>query len=96
MQNPAMNLKIEMFGNLIEELNKWHTACDNEEGDEELQYCEQMFVDTLSAVRDMREMLLEDFNEYKVYCRTNQVPLDISYARVERQLKESTFSLVGV
>src|SRR5262245_10397927 len=70
MQNPSLTLKIEMFGNLVEELGYWHNACNNDDGsDDEFEYCEQMFLDTLAAVRDMREVLLEDFNEYRNDCK---------------------------
>lgn len=94
MQNPSLTLKIEMFGNLIEELNYWHYVCDYEEGENELVYAEQMFVDTLSSVREMREILLEELDEYRRNCEVDNVPVDISYYRIQKQLKESTFSLV--
>lgn len=95
MQNPELNLRIEMFGNLVLELGKWNDACNDEAGLTELEYCEQMFIDCLAAVRDMRETLLEDLNEYKINCRTTETPIDISYHRIHVQLKESTFSLTG-
>jgi hypothetical protein len=94
MQTPELTLKIEMFGNLIEELNYWHYICDHEEGDDELVYAEQMFIDALSSVREMREILLEDLNEYKMDCRANNTPIDISYHRIQKQLEESTFALI--
>lgn len=93
MQNPSLTLKIEMFGNLIEELNYWHYVCEHEEGEAQFEYAEQMFIDTLNSVREMREILLEDLNEYKQACRTDNIPVDISYHRIEKQLKESTFAL---
>jgi hypothetical protein len=100
MQTPEITLRIEMFGNLIEELNRWHYLCESDEIEMEInntthEYCEQMFIDTLSAVREMREMLLEELNEYRNDCKLNQIPIDLSYVRIEKQLKESTFSLVG-
>lgn len=94
MQNPRLTLRIEMFGNMIEELNHWHQACDDEDGDMEIEYCEQMFVDTLHAVKEMREWLLEDLNEYRRDCELDGIPVDLSYYRIEKQLKESTFSLI--
>lgn len=94
MQNPGTTLRIEMFGNLIEELNYWHYITEHEEGEYQLEYAEQMFIDTLAAVRDMREILLEELHEYKMDCRANNSPIDLSYHRIEKQLKESTFSLI--
>jgi hypothetical protein len=94
MQNPEMNLRIEMFGNLIEDLNYWHSCCDNEENEDELQYCEQMFIDTLASVKEMRQILLEDFEEYLNDCKLNEIPVDIGYWRVRKQLQESTFELI--
>jgi hypothetical protein len=92
MQKPELTLKIEMFGNLIEELNYWHYVCEHEQGDQEFEYAELMFEDSLAAVREMREVLLEELNEYKMDCRATGTPIDISYFRIEKQLKESTFS----
>ena len=93
MQRPELTLKIEMFGNMIEELNYWNYICSHEEGENEFEYAEQMFMDTLNAVKEMREILLEELNEYKQDCRNNSIPIDISYFRIEKQLKESTFSI---
>lgn len=94
MQRPELTLKIEMFGNLIEELNYWHYICEHEEGEHEFEYAEQMFVDSLHAVRELREILLEELNEYKMDCRTTGTPIDIGYHRIQKQLQESTFSLI--
>ena len=82
-----------MFGNLIEELNYWHYVCEHEEGEHEFEYAEQMFVDTLNSVREMREILLEELNDYRIDCEANQIPIDLGYFRIQKQLKESTFSL---
>lgn len=93
MQTPELTLKIEMFGNLIEELNYWHYVCEHEEGEHEFEYAEQMFQDSLNAVRDLRNILLEELDEYKNHCRANGVPIDISYHRIQKQLEESTFTI---
>lgn len=94
MQRPDLTLKIEMFGNLIEELNYWHYVCDHEESENAFEYAEQMFVDTLNSVKEMREILLEELDEYRRDCEIDNIPVDLSYYRIEKQLKESTFSLV--
>ena len=95
MQTPELTLRIEMFGNLIEQLNYWHYICEHEEGEQEFEYAEQMFLDNLNAVKELREILLEDLNEYRRNCELHQIPVDISYYRIQKQLKESTFSLVS-
>jgi hypothetical protein len=89
-----MNLKIEMFGNLVEDLNYWHNCCENEGTEDQIEYCEQMFIDVLSSVREMREILLNDFEEYINDCKFNQVPIDLGYWRIRKQLQESTFALI--
>lgn len=94
MQTPELTLRIEMFGNLIEELNYWHYICENEEGEQEFEYAEQMFIDSLNAVKELREILLEELDEYKMDCRATNTPIDLGYYRIQKQLKESTFSLI--
>jgi hypothetical protein len=94
MQKPELSLKIEMFGNLIEELNYWHYVCEHEEGEQAFEYAEQMFVDSLDAVRELREILLEELDEYRNDCKLHNEPVDISYFRIQKQLQESTFSLL--
>lgn len=94
MQRPELTLRIEMFGNLIEELNYWHYVCEHEGNEESFAYAEQMFMDTLNAVKDMRENLLEELNEYRHDCEVHNVPVDLGYYRIHKQLKESTFSLL--
>ena len=94
MQNANTTFKIEMFGNLIEELSYWHNSVDDEGDDEELQYCEDKFLETLRAVRDLRAVLLEDLNDYVQECKEDGIPIDIGYYRVKKQLEESTFELI--
>jgi hypothetical protein len=97
VQNPNLVLKINLFGNLIEELNHWHLCCDDEAryGEEdELQYCEDKFVETLEAVRDMRALLLSDLEEYVRLCKEDNEPVDLGLYRVKKQLDESTFELI--
>lgn len=93
LQNPDMTFKIELFGNLLEELNMWHSSCDIHEEDS-FEYCESKFVETLKAVRDMRLALLSDLGEYINDCKINNFPIDISLYRIKKQLEESTFELI--
>lgn len=91
MQYPELNLRIEMFGNLVDELKYWHTCISGEEGEDSLEYCEERFQDSLDACKDMREILLEELDQYVKDCRTDDIPIDLGYYRVNRQLKETSF-----
>ena len=92
MQTPQLTFKIEMFGNLIEELNNWQRI--GEEDDlMDSDYVEDRFIETLAAVRDMRDILLKELEEYEAACRINNEPIDLGYYRIKKQLAESTFSL---
>jgi hypothetical protein len=92
VQNVHLTFKVEMFGNLIEELSSWQRI--GEEDDlMDADYIEDRFVETLAAVRDMRDILLKEFEEYERTCKLDNVPIDLSYYRIHKQLKESTFSL---
>jgi hypothetical protein len=91
MQYPELNLRIEMFGNLVDELQYWHKCISGEEGEDSLEYCEERFQDAIDACKDMRLIILEELEEYVKNCRTNDIPLDLGYYRVKRQLTESTF-----
>lgn len=93
MQTPELTFKIEIFGNLIEDLNYWHLSCGEDENDD-LPYCEEKFIESLRAVRDMRAVLLEELEWYLNDCRINQVPIDLSYYRIKKQLEDSTFELI--
>jgi hypothetical protein len=92
MQTPQLTFKIEMFGNLIEELNNWQRIGE-EEDLMDSDYVEDRFVETLAAVRDMRNILLQELEEYIYDCKNTGTPVDLSYYRIKKQLAESTFSL---
>ncbi len=91
MQYPGLNLRIEMFGNLVDELSYWHKCIDGEESDDSLEYCEERFQDALDACKDMRLILLEELDQYVKDCRSNNYPTDLGYWRVKAQLVETTF-----
>ena len=100
MQRPDLTFKIELFGNLVEQLNYWHQLCDGDDVDPidhgfDQDECEEEFIKTLSAIKDMREILLGELDEYKRNCKDNNEPVDLSYHRIQVQLKESNFSLFG-
>jgi hypothetical protein len=83
-----------MFGNLIEELQYWHLSVDDEDEEGDLEYCEQKFLETLRAIRDLREALLDDLNVYIEKCKADNEPIDLAYYRIKKQLDESTFDLI--
>ena len=84
-----------MFGNLVDELQYWQKCIEDEEvnGDsgDELDYCESMFTETLDAIREYREMLIGDLEQYVRDCKENDIPVDLGYWRIKKQLYESTF-----
>lgn len=89
MQNAEMTLRIEMFGNLLMELKHWHLCLDNEEGsDETFEYLENRYEEVLDAVREFKELLLVDLNEYVSNCKENDIPIDISYYRIRKEVSE--------
>jgi hypothetical protein len=91
MQYPEMTLRIEMFGNLVDELKYWHKCLEDEEGDDGIEYCEERFEDVLDACKEMRLLLIDEMEEYVTNCKTNNVPIDISYWRIKIQLNETCF-----
>lgn len=93
MQSQHTNHRIEMFGNLVEELSYWNDQCNHEDGDS-LDYCETKFEETLSAVKEFREELLKELYEYIRDCNEDDIPIDISYYRILKQLEQSTFEIV--
>jgi hypothetical protein len=90
MQTPDRTIRIETFGELVLELNYWHDISD-ESGD--IQYAESKFLETLEAIRDYREYLINDLDIYFQECKATGTPIDLSYYRIYKQLNESTFKL---
>lgn len=91
----SLKFKIELFGHLIEELDYWHKSCGNDEDeDDELRYCEDRFIQTLSAVREMRQILLDDLKEYFDYVGIHKETVNLGFKRIQKQLNESTFEIV--
>lgn len=90
MQRPDITFRIELFSTLIDELNDWHEACQ----DDDFEFAEEKFVETLKAVKDMREVLLEALEGYVNDCKVHRIPVDLGYWRIKKQLEESSFSVV--
>ncbi len=92
MQNPSLTLKIEMFGNLVDELEYWNKCCANEaDSDIQMEYCENKFKDVLDACREVRDILMVELNEYVDNCKSNQIPISLDYWRIRKQLQEVSF-----
>lgn len=90
MQTPERTDRIETFGELVLELNRWNEI--TEYGDN-LSYIESKFMETLDAIREYRTYLLQDLDTYFIECKKDQIPIDLSYYRIYNQLKEATFEL---
>ena len=91
MQNPETTFRIEMFGNLVDELKYWHNCLSDENSDDSIDYCEDKFEETLTACREYREILIEELDEYVKDCRNGDIPIDLSYWRIRKQLQETDF-----
>lgn len=87
MQTAEMTLKIEILGNLIEELAYWNSIADNEE----IEYADDKFIETLHAVRDMREIILDDLKRYLDECKRTNDPVSLQYFSVYKELQRTTF-----
>lgn len=86
MQRHALTLKIELFGHLLEELNYWASV------DDDIDLAEDKFKEVLSAIKEMREILLKDIEGYLNECRTTKEPINLNYVIVFKELKRATFS----
>lgn len=89
MERPDLTFKIELFGNLVEELGYWAEESNN--GGIEL--AEEKFDETLAAVKEMRGLLLEDLNEYERNCKLNNEPIFLSYRVIKKELEKHTFEI---
>ena len=93
MQKPEITLQIELFGNLVEELNYCSDLCDIEEEEfgQAIEETEERFYEVLAAVREMRDTLSNMMREYRNECEEFDIPIDINYHRIYKQLKETSF-----
>lgn len=88
MQNPEMNLRIEMFGNLLQDLRYWDNCLDNGETDDELEYLEIRYDEVLEALRDFKGLLIEELTDYVEHCKKSNTPIDLSYYRIRKELEQ--------
>ena len=89
MERPDLTLKIEIFGNLVEELGYWADESNNDG----LDIAEDKFDEVLEAVQAMRQILLEDLNEYERNCKVNNEPIFLSYRVIKKELEKHTFEI---
>jgi hypothetical protein len=87
MEKPEISFKLELLGNLILQLKYWTTEFE----DGEIELVEEEFDRTLEAVREMREVLLEELDGYFEHCKVNNEPVYLPYWTVRRELRETTF-----
>jgi hypothetical protein len=86
MERPEINLKLEMLGNLVLQLKYFS---EEFEGDEDLKILETEYDKVLASMREMRELLIEDLDEYFEYCKANNEPIYLPYWTVRKELHSS-------
>jgi hypothetical protein len=91
MQNEYITNKLDMFGNLIRELQYWNRLAEDESTVEGHQYCDAMFLETLEQAREMHPHVIQELDNYFQLCRAENIPIDISYYRISKELKEYSF-----
>lgn len=89
MERPDLTFKIEIFGNLVDELGYWAT----ESNENDIEIAEIKFDETLAAVKEMRSLLLEDLEEYERNCKLNNEPIFLSYRVIKKELEKHTFEI---
>ena len=84
MEVRELTLKIELLGGLLEELAFWAEINESEESDNK-------FDEVLSAVREMRSIILEELEGYMLHAKVYNEPVCLNYYRVKKELERSTF-----
>lgn len=87
MQNPEMNLRIEMFGNLLQDLTHWNRCLEYEEDSDSLEYLENRYEEVRVALKEFRDLLIEELTDYVEECKRYNTPIDLGYYRVRRELQ---------
>lgn len=91
MERPEITFKLELLGHLILELKYWTSEFE----DGEIQAVEDEFDRTLAAVKEMRQVLLEELDGYVEHCKVNNEPIYLPYWTVRKELREATFCEPG-
>ena len=85
MEVADLTFKIEVLGHLLEELHLW----SNEE--EGVAYADKKFEETLAAVKEMRDIVLNDLEEYFKHAKDNNEPIYLPYFQIRRDLQRAEF-----
>jgi hypothetical protein len=88
MEKPELELKIQMLGNLLDQLNYYS---DMEfDGIEEV---EADFDAVVAALKELRELLLGELDEYFADRKANNEPIYLPYWTIRKELREATFEV---
>jgi|GEM_PF-3834617 hypothetical protein len=85
MENPSLTLKIELLGQLLEELN----YLGNEP--EEIEFIDEEFDDVLAAATELKGVVLDELEEYFNHAKRNNEPIYLPYKIIQRDLRNAKF-----
>lgn len=85
MNKEDLTFKIEILGHLLSELEYW----GNEDFD--LVIADQRFDETLTALKEIKAIVLFDLEEYFKYARDTNEPIYLPFVQIYRELKNAKF-----
>lgn len=85
MEKPSLTLKIELLGQLLEELNYLGNEPD------EIEFIDEEFDDVLAAAAELKTVVLTDLEEYFKYVKDNNEPVYLPYKIIQRDLRNAKF-----
>lgn len=77
--------KIEILGHLLEELHYWS------EQEQDLDLADERFDEALAAVKEMREIVLTDLEDYFEYIKESGEPIYLPFVQIRRDIKNANF-----
>lgn len=87
MENPVITLKLNLLGDLVQQLN----AIAREFPDDEVDAIDEEFDEILEVIRRLRIEILGDLDEYFNDIKANNEPVYLPYWTVRRELQETVF-----
>ena len=87
MENPVITLKLNLLGDLVQQLN----AIAREFPDDEVDAIDEEFDEILEVIRRLRTEILGDLDEYFEHIKANNEPVYLPYWTVRRELQETVF-----
>lgn len=85
MEKPELTFKIEMMGNLIYQLRYIQTQFE----DSGLEIVDNEFDRTMEALKEMKELVLRELDEYIEHCKANNEPVYLPYWTVRKELRQA-------